>query len=126
MEVLNMPVRNRYIEGLNYQLPHPFRSEAERLRASFDTETSKQDGVIRWKSNGRVPPTDILEFWKHIGKRFNMAKSLAAQNRETKESIRQYKENQRPPSQEQLAEMRNEFGKGTIVVDAISGRRTKL
>lgn len=117
---------NRYIEGLSYQLPHPARAEAERLRQSFDTDTIKVDGVIRWKSSGRVPPTDVLDFWRHIGKRFNYNKSIAAQKRETREVLRQYRGNQRPPSPEQLAEMRAAFGRGTKVVDVITGRKIKL
>lgn len=119
-------MRNRYIEGLNYPLPHPFRQEAERLATSFDTDTVKVDGVIYWKSNGRVPPTDVLDFWRHIGKRFNYNKSIAMQKRQTKVSIEQYRANQRPLTEEQLYEMRAAFGEGTEVVDVFTGRRTKL
>lgn len=119
-------MRNRYIEGLNYQLPHPFRADAERLAQQFDTMTYKVDGIIRWKTNNAVPPQDVLDFWKHIGKRFNMAKSIAARNREEKEAIENYKRNQRPPTQEQLYEMQAAFGKGTTVVDVITGRKIKL
>ncbi len=47
---------NRYIEGITkYSLPHPFRAEAERLANQFDTNTYKQDGVIRWRSKYSLP-----------------------------------------------------------------------
>jgi len=119
-------MNNSYIEGLQFQLPHPFRADAERLRIQFDTDTYKDAGVVRWRSNGVVPPQEVLDFWKHIGKRFNMAKSVAARSRETKEFLKSYRENQKPSTGEQLVEMRGAFNKGTAVVDVISGRKILL
>lgn len=106
--------RNTYIEGLSHPLPHPFRTQAENLARQSDTDTFKEDGVIRWKSNGNVPPQEVLDFWKHIGKRFNMSKSVVARNREQKAFL------------EELHEMRNAFGEGATVVNVITGRWTKL
>lgn len=121
-------IRNRYINGLDYELPHPFRREAERLRESYYTDTYKEDGVIRWKSNGRVPPQDILEFWRHVKLRFNMAKSQAARAKDDKAFLQQYRESQRQRQRtpEELSEMRNAFGEGTVVVDVLTGRKTRL
>lgn len=123
-----MPPRNTYIEGLSYNLPHPFRAEAERLRDSFHKDTVKQDGVIRWRSSNNVPPQDVLDFWKHVGFRFNMQKSIAARNREQKAAIERYRKAQanRPISPEQRYEMEAAFGKGTTVVNVFTGRKTQL
>lgn len=118
--------RNTYIEGLAYQLPHPFRRQAEDLAVKFDRDTYKVDGVLRWKSNNLVPPQDCLDFWKHIGKKFNMSKSTAARERDNKAFLKNYSRNQRPVSAEQRNEMIGAFGKGTTVVDVLTGRKTRL
>lgn len=121
-------VRNTYIEGLNLPPNHPFRRDAERLTQSFNTDTYKQDGIIRWKSNNQVPPQEILDFWKHIGKRFNMQKSIQARNKDNQMFMEQYRKSQanRKRTLEELSEMRNAFGEGTVVVDVITGKRTRL
>lgn len=116
---------NSLIEGLNYITGHPFRNESERMVRAFDTDTYKEDGVIRWKSNGRVPPQEVLDFWKFIGKRFNMSKSAAARKREQEAFLKGYRKTKRKPSQEELFEMQAAFGKGTVV-DVITGKKTKL
>lgn len=117
---------NSYIEGLKFPLGHPFRDNAERLKDAFEKEAFVLDGVVRWRSNGMVPPEDVLEFWHYLRKPFDLKKSLKARDKDLDEFVRRYRENQRPPSDEQLAEMRNVFGRGTTVVDVISGRRIKL
>lgn len=120
---------NTYIEGMQYELPHPFRRDAERLAAQFDTDTYKDSNyVLRWKSNDRVPPQEVLDFWKFIGKRFNMSKSVAAREREDKQSIEQYKKRMEnyKHSDEELSEMRAVYGKGTVIVDVITGKKIKL
>ena len=46
----------------------PFQQqEAERLITKFEGETTVIDGVVRWVSNGSVPPEDILELWSFVG-----------------------------------------------------------
>lgn len=117
---------NRYIEGITkYSLPHPFRAEAERLANQFDTNTYKQDGVIRWRSNNSVPPEEVLEFWKYIGKRFNMSKAVAARKRECKEILNKYRILNDHINEERMHEIRAAFGPGVDVVDVITGKRTR-
>lgn len=121
--------RNTYIEGMKYDLPHPFRQDSERLAAQFYSDTYKDSNyVLRWKSNDRVPPQEVLDFWKYIGKRFNMSKSITARNRESKRSIEQYKKSMRNHkySEEELSEMRAVYGKGEVIVDIITGEKIKL
>lgn len=120
-------MRNNYIEGLKYSLPHPFRAESERAIKEF-ANTVKIEGVLRWKQNGRVPPQELLEFWKHMGFKFNMAKTKAASARETRESLKVYRDRSLSlkHSDEDLFEMRAAFGEGATVVDVITGKKTKL
>lgn len=105
----------------------PFeRAESERLRDSFGTQATAIDGVVRWNSNGQVPPQDVLDFWAHLGLPFNLGRSVAAREAETARFLSEYRANSRPPSEEQLMEMRAAFGPGETVVDVITGRRTVL
>jgi hypothetical protein len=118
---------NSYISGLNYELPHPFRADAERLRYAFDTDTIKVEGVLRWRSNNSVPPQDILDFWKHIGKRFNMSLSVAAREREQKAFLTSYRKARanRPTSHEEMYELQAVHGRGKTIIDVGSGRQTR-
>lgn len=84
------------------------------------------DGVVRWNSNNRVPPQDVLAFWAHLKFPFDLVLSTAAGERETAQFLADYRANAKPPSEEQLLEMRAAFGPGEVVVDVLSGRRTKL
>jgi hypothetical protein len=118
--------RNTAIEGLSLPPNHPFRRDAENLALKFDTDTTYVDAIIRWKSNNQVPPQEVLDFWKYIGKRFNMAKAKAARERETKAFLARYKANQKPASFDERNQMTGAFGKGTVVVDVFTGRRTQL
>lgn len=124
-----MSITNPYIKGLKYELPHPFRADADRLHIQFHTNTYTQpDGVVRWSSNHRVPPHDILEYWAYIGKPFNYVLSEQTRQKEEAEVLAQYnKANaQRKPSTEEKHEMQMTFGTGTTVVNVITGRKTKL
>lgn len=121
--------RNSYIEGLGYELPHPARASSNRLLEQYETDAYKDNnGVLRWKSNNHVPPQEVLDFWKYVGKRFNMSKCVAARNREDKIFLKEYRkqEQNRKYSQEELFEMEAAFGKGTVVVDVITGKKTRL
>jgi hypothetical protein len=85
------------------------------------------EGVLRWKSNGRVPPADCVQDFLAAGcQGFDVAKSTAARDADLTAFVAEYKRNQRPASAEELFEMRAAFGPGAVVVDVLSGRRTKL
>ena len=116
---------NNYIKGLNYKEGHPFRTDAERTAEKFDTDTTITNGVVRWNTNDRVPPADILEFWAHLGKEFDLEKSEQARKEETNAFLNEYRKQQegQEVSAEQRAEARAAFGPGVVVVDAISGRK---
>ena len=56
-----------YVKQLtNPRNPSEFR-EAERLLGQFDTDTVTSGGIVRWKSNGQVPPQDVLDLWVQAG-----------------------------------------------------------
>lgn len=110
----------------NPRFPHEQR-ETERLIEKFDSDANvSADGVVRWNSNGSVPPQDILDLWAHLKKPFNLEASVAAREEELTKFLAEYRANARPPSDEEIHEMRAAFGPGIEVVNVITGLRTKL
>ena len=85
------------------------------------------DGVCRWKSNNRILPTDCREKLAHTPYRdlFDEQACKAADEAETAEAIEAYRKNHRTSEEERL-EMQAAFGKGTTVVDIITGKKISL
>lgn len=86
-------------------------------------------GVFRWTSNNAVvPEASIRE--KGIDKLPEYVESVQAEARsqETRQFVESYRRHQakRRPSAEQMFEMRAAFGRGTTVVNVLTGRRTRL
>ena len=100
--------------------------DACRTTAMFFTTATVTDGVVRWNTNDQVPPADILALWDSMDLPFDYQASMAARDVDMQTFLADYRLNQRPLSEETLAEMRAEFGPGAVVVDMISGRRTQL
>lgn len=99
---------------------------ARRLVVKLRTEATITDGIIRWDSNGAVPPGDCLALAAHIGLPVNLAACKAVSDRETDAFLTDYrKRNSGPVSAEQRAEMRAAFGPGATVVNVLTGRRTQ-
>lgn len=119
---------NSYIRGLERCESHIERKWSEDLINKFDTDTYLKEGVVYWKSNGNVPPKDVLEFWDYVGKDFDFEKSKNELNRQTDAFFEEYiKANKgREYSDEELFEMTCAFGEGTEVVDIITGDIIKL
>jgi len=110
----------KFVQGQGWVL------DVAKAREGF-AQTHCQDGVLRWNSNGRVPPADCVQDFLDAGcQGFDVAKSTEARNADLIAFVQEYKRNQRPATGEELAEMRAAFGPGAVVVDVLSGRRTKL
>ncbi len=107
-----------------------WKNKADESVKSYFEETSTVDGVIRWNSNDRVPPTELLELWAYVGiiDRYVYFKSLEVRDAEQSKSIQEYKEARAKQgySQEQLFEMRAAFGAGATVVNAVTGEKITL
>ena len=103
----------------------PYHREAVNVASQFETGAHTDgDLVVRWDSNDRVPPQDILDLWQHLGFIFDMAASQAAHEADTKAFLTEYRANQpAQPSDEERAEARAAFGPGTEVVDFFTGRK---
>ena len=85
------------------------------------------DGVCRWKSNNRVLPAECREQLSYSPYRglFDEQACKVADEAETAEALENYSKNYRTTEEERM-EMRAAFGKGTAVVDVISGERIRL
>ena len=86
------------------------------------------DGVCRWKSNNNVLPAECREKLSYTPYRdlFDEEACKAADEKETAEAIEAYRKNRREITFEERMEMQAAFGKGTTVVDCISGERISL
>lgn len=89
-----------------------------------------KDNALLWNSNDRLVPTDIVELLHaaniitddQITKALEQYKIISAKDfAELRQQM-----SKRQHSQEELSEMRAAFGKGTVVVNAITGQRVKL
>jgi len=102
--------------------------EREKLENAKKVKDAYQDedGVYRWKSNNRVPFSDMLECWNLDEETF--AKCVAAREADTSKFVAEYKERMKDyvPSAEEMFEMRAAFGEGTKVVNVLTGKTTQL
>lgn len=87
-------------------------------------ETNDATGpVVRWNSNDRIPFPDMLQEFREAGwiDRQTESNSLVQRKVEDRKAIESYIQNYKGPSQEEMLEMRAEFGAGARVVNVITG-----
>lgn len=100
------------------------REETDRLIGKFDTQATVVDGVVRWDSSKRVPPTDILDLWKHVGKNFDYDKSVAVSEADMTAFFEEYRASRAGgPNEEERAEARAAHGPGVELVNIITGKK---
>ena len=103
-----------------------FVADNDKASACFTKEATVTAGVVRWSSNGAVPPSDVLAQWAGLDLPFDLARSTEAHNRDIDEFAEEYR--QRAPrrvSSEERYEMRAAFGRGKRVVNIFTGRVTR-
>ena len=100
--------------------------EAARLLAQRDNIEVEEDGAAKWRSNGSYLPADVVEKLIFAGADFFSEEATAAKREaQTAEFIGSYRRNHRTTTEER-AEMEAAFGKGTTVVNIITGKKIKL
>jgi hypothetical protein len=100
--------------------------EINRLADRWLQDAYRVGMVWRWKSNDQVPPEDVVEAMAARGlvSAFEVAACECARERELAAFVAEYRLTQPPvPSREEQYELEAAFGKGTEVVDVISGRK---
>lgn len=102
--------------------------EIEKLQEKADNGEILVDenGAASWKSNGRALPSDCSEKLSWTTLDFSIEATAAKRDEETTRSLESYRRNYTGPTAEERMEMEAAFGKGTTVVDIISGERIRL
>jgi hypothetical protein len=100
-----------------------YAGAAVRLLEEWTTNAAVTGGVVRWNSTNRVPPTDVLDLWRHAGKGFDYDKSLAAQADDLTAFLAEYRASDTGPSDEERAEARAAHGPGHTLVNVVTGTK---
>ena len=100
--------------------------EAARLLAQRDNIEVEEDGAAKWKSNGSYLPADVVEKLTFAGADFFSAEATTAKREaQTAEFLGSYRRNHKTTTEERM-EMAAAFGKGTTVVNILTGEKIKL
>ncbi|WP_274940933.1 hypothetical protein [Chordicoccus furentiruminis] len=100
--------------------------EAARLLAQRDNIEVDEDGAAKWKNNGSYLPADVVEKLIFAGADFFSEEATAAKRKaQTTEFLGNYRRSHRTTAEERT-EMEAAFGKGTTVVNIITGEKIKL
>jgi hypothetical protein len=80
--------------------------------------------VVRWNSNDRIPFADMLQKFEGAGWIDGQIYVNSVEQRviEDRIAIESYRKNYKGPSEEDLLEMRAEFGAGTKLVNILTGQ----
>lgn len=114
-----------YIADLN-SANNARRRDAERLatQVTDSAHSTIIDGVLRWRSNGAVPPADIVALAVHLEEAVDVAKCDQARREEFEAFRRKAIEQDRPMTGEELSEARAAHGPGARLVNVLTGRVT--
>lgn len=105
-------------------MPLPIQNEILRTCEDVMNNTwCDSNHVLRWASNDRVPPQEIVRLAKYLGANFDVKETYDTRESELNEMIQDYKANYIGPSPEVRAEARAVHGPGVELVDVISGYR---
>lgn len=103
----------------------PYHREAVQLaqNAIHTDRVSTHNGIVRWTSNGQVPPQEILDLWVHLGFQFDVGACRAVQREEQAAFLAEYRRARAGgPTDEERFEARAAHGPGVELVDVITGR----
>lgn len=121
----------RFQRELNGELGAYWKREAEKEleRVKTDLQAGKitidENGVAR-NCIGRVLMSDMLEKLAMVTDKVSMEATTAARDKEVSESLAEYRKNARPATEEERMEMQAAFGKGTTVVNVLTGEEIDL
>ena len=101
--------------------------ELERIREELEQGliTVDENGVARNRI-GRALTSDMLEKLTYITDEVNAEATTAAREEEVERSLAGYRASAKPASEEEKNEMRAAFGRGTTVVNILTGERIRL
>lgn len=102
-------------------------NELEKVREDLQAGriTIDENGVAR-NCIGRVLMSDMLEKLVMVTDKASVEATTAAREQEVEESLAEYRKNTRPATEEERMEMQAAFGKGTTVVNVLTGEEIEL
>lgn len=92
-------------------------------RADNDEIRTNVNGGAFWNSNGNYLPADCAEILSYTDFPFSLEETKRAREAQTAAFLENY---HHETTAEERMEMQAAFGKGTMVVDIISGERIRL
>ena len=119
----------RFARELSGELGAYWKASAEKEiakmqeRADNDEIRTNTEGGAFWNRSGNYLPADCAEILSHTGFPFSLEETNRARKAQNEAFLKNYRHE---TTAEERAEMRAAFGKGTTVVDVISGERISL
>ena len=95
-------------------------------RVDNDEIRTNIGGGAFWLSNGNYLPADCAEILSHTDFPFSLEETNRAREAQTAAFLENYRKNYQGPSEEEHSEMAAGFGKGTTVVNVITGERVRV
>ena len=121
----------RFQQELNGSLGPFWKQEAEKelAKVKADLENSRitidENGIAR-NCIGRVLMADMLEKLLLVTEKADKAATIAVREAEASQELTAYRKAKKRTSAEELGEMQAAFGKGTRVVNVLTGELTNL
>ncbi len=91
----------------------------------FLRDANVVDGIVRWNSNGNIPPSEVLVSWKRLGCPFDYDKSTELRGKEIENFLKSYAQQTKEISDEELYELNAAFELDEKLIDVITGKRIK-
>lgn len=121
----------RFEKELNGSLGAFWQKEAEKELAKIAKEI--ENGEITFDENGvayncigRILMDDMAEKVAHVDSRINLKATEEARLEEAEKFFAKYRGTKRTRSEEEMAEMRATYGRGTKMVDLLTGEEFTL
>lgn len=95
------------------------------MNNDFAARATFKNGIMRWNSNNRVPPRDIVEQAARLGFDVDGVACNLARDAELAAFLADYRRNYTGPSAEERMEARAALGAGAEVVNVITGHRLR-
>lgn len=98
---------------------------SEALKHAAENCFVERDGAILWKSSYNYLPDDYCEKLEYGGYNFSREATKIKKEIQDKKFIEEYRESMKNHvyTEEELGEMENAFGKGSCIVDIITGKK---
>jgi len=121
----------RFQKEISGQLGEFWKKNAEKEAAQAKEMFERKayvtaNGVVRWNSNNKVPFDDMLEKMEYAGCTFDRDESNMTREVEVQLELEEMRRKPAVHSQEEIEEMKEAFGTGSVVVNVLTGERIKL